>query len=287
MFYKKGSRIDLHIHSQYSSDGKYTLRELLKMAEEQNLRTISITDHNTLAAYDEFKTFDTKKFFSGDVVPGVEVNVMYDGNLIEALAYNFDINKLKEFWFLKPDNLIKVQKEASETVAEKYRSMGITMGTSFIDKITTNGAYAVYEEIISHKQNLWFLKKCRITHFGYFYRKVMLNKKSKYYVDLSNHFPGLEELHKAVNEAGGVLVLAHPFGQYHIQSNKRFIKKIIKNKAVDGLECIHRNISKRESLYLLRLCDENKLIKTAGSDFHRMGHMMGKSKKSGMDTIIY
>lgn len=287
MFYKKGDKLDLHIHSAYSSDGKYSLVELLTMAEEKKLDVISFTDHNDLSIYDELKTIDYKKYFSGKIVNGVEINVTYDGNLVEALVYDFNLEKMKSFWFLNKDNLIRVQKETGAFVAEKYRKLGLIIDDDFVDDITVNGPYVLYEEIIKHKQNLWFLKKCKITHFGYFYRKVLLNKRSKYYVDLSAFFPHLDDLHDIAKNAGGITILAHPFGQYDIASPKLFINKVIKNHAVDGLECIHRTISKSESTYLLKLCDKYNLVKTAGSDFHRMGHMMGKSKKSGLDTIIY
>lgn len=39
--------IDLHIHSNYS-DGYYTVQEILKMAEEKNINTISFCDHNMI-----------------------------------------------------------------------------------------------------------------------------------------------------------------------------------------------------------------------------------------------
>ena len=49
--------IDLHIHST-NSDGYYTVKEILKMAEEKNINTISFCDHNVLGAYEEIKNKD-------------------------------------------------------------------------------------------------------------------------------------------------------------------------------------------------------------------------------------
>ena len=47
--------IDLHIHSKYSFDGSDDLTEILKMAEQQKLSYISITDHNNTDAYFELE----------------------------------------------------------------------------------------------------------------------------------------------------------------------------------------------------------------------------------------
>ena len=52
--------IDLHIHSNHS-DGYYTVKKILKMAEEENINTISFCDHNVLGAYEELKDMDIKK----------------------------------------------------------------------------------------------------------------------------------------------------------------------------------------------------------------------------------
>ena len=42
--------IDLHIHST-NPDGQYTVKEILQMAEEKGINTISFCDHNVIGAY--------------------------------------------------------------------------------------------------------------------------------------------------------------------------------------------------------------------------------------------
>ncbi len=39
--------IDLHIHTS-NSDGKYNVKQILEMAEEKHINTISFCDHNVL-----------------------------------------------------------------------------------------------------------------------------------------------------------------------------------------------------------------------------------------------
>jgi predicted metal-dependent phosphoesterase TrpH len=41
-------RVDLHLHSHYSHDGKSSLDELIARARESNLDRIALTDHNTV-----------------------------------------------------------------------------------------------------------------------------------------------------------------------------------------------------------------------------------------------
>jgi histidinol phosphatase-like PHP family hydrolase len=51
--------IDLHIHTKYS-DGTSTVEEILKGAERRGLTTISITDHNTIEAYNHINKINVK-----------------------------------------------------------------------------------------------------------------------------------------------------------------------------------------------------------------------------------
>ena len=46
--------IDLHTHTTYS-DGSFSVQELFEEAERVGLTLLSITDHNTIQAYQEIK----------------------------------------------------------------------------------------------------------------------------------------------------------------------------------------------------------------------------------------
>jgi hypothetical protein len=60
--------IDLHIHTN-NSDGTDSVKQLLEKAELLKLEYISITDHDTCNSYKELENLDTKKFFSGKIIP--------------------------------------------------------------------------------------------------------------------------------------------------------------------------------------------------------------------------
>lgn len=42
------SKIDLHIHSNYSDDGEYSPEEILLQCKAQGMELIAITDHNSV-----------------------------------------------------------------------------------------------------------------------------------------------------------------------------------------------------------------------------------------------
>jgi len=62
-------KADLHIHSNFSNDGKSTVEEIIAAAVEKGLGCIAITDHNSFAAYELVK--DNGKVIA---IPGEEVS---------------------------------------------------------------------------------------------------------------------------------------------------------------------------------------------------------------------
>lgn len=71
-------KIDLHIHSNYSDDGKGSPEEIIKVVKKKGLDGLAITDHNTVKG-----GLEALKFASADfvIIPGVEIST-YDGHII-------------------------------------------------------------------------------------------------------------------------------------------------------------------------------------------------------------
>lgn len=74
-------RADLHVHSNYSNDGKSSPQEIVDRAVELGLGCIAITDHNSFEAY-----FDVKDNGRVIIVPAEEVSSA-EGHI---LAYGID-----------------------------------------------------------------------------------------------------------------------------------------------------------------------------------------------------
>ncbi len=67
--------MDLHIHSKYSYDSFASPQRILKTARKRDIRVISITDHNTMAAYAGARSELRRESRRYDicVVPGMEI----------------------------------------------------------------------------------------------------------------------------------------------------------------------------------------------------------------------
>ena len=118
--------IDLHLHSNHS-DGSYTVKEILEEAEKRKLEVISITDHDTIEAYDELDNIDITQYYSGKIIKGCEMKCVYQDVPIEILGYNINIKKFKEskeLYNLK-EKYLNIQKQYLEylkNVGKKIRT---------------------------------------------------------------------------------------------------------------------------------------------------------------------
>lgn len=67
--------IDLHIHSNYSADGKQTIGDIIRTTGDMGFDVIAITDHDTLDAYDELYEIVKEGVTKPIIIPGIEFTV--------------------------------------------------------------------------------------------------------------------------------------------------------------------------------------------------------------------
>ena len=76
--------IDLHLHTT-ASDGAYSPEELLLLASSVGVRTLSITDHDTMAAVPKASALADS--FGVELLAGIEITAVCDGHDIHILGY--------------------------------------------------------------------------------------------------------------------------------------------------------------------------------------------------------
>ncbi len=82
------TKLDLHIHTEYSSDAITTIREVLKISRARDLNFIAITDHNTTkGAFNALKLSDDVT-----VIPGVEISTKYGHIIALNITEKFEVN---------------------------------------------------------------------------------------------------------------------------------------------------------------------------------------------------
>jgi len=85
-------RIDLHIHSIFSSDGEDTIEAIISRAREYDFDIISVTDHDEIKAYEYLESMGDRSEIC--IIPGVEFSAYSKayGSMFHVLQYGFSIH---------------------------------------------------------------------------------------------------------------------------------------------------------------------------------------------------
>lgn len=138
------SRADLHIHTT-ASDGAHTPLEIIKLAKENNIDTIAITDHNTVSGI--ARATEAGRQYGISVVPGVELSTRINGESIHLLGY-FKDNRYMESTFQEILRLVKIHKaDEARKLIGSFRSTKLQQNylsvTEGINLLRLNGASVV------------------------------------------------------------------------------------------------------------------------------------------------
>jgi 3',5'-nucleoside bisphosphate phosphatase len=76
--------IDLHLHTT-ASDGTCTPEDLVRRAWQAGIRTMSVTDHDTMAAIGPATA--AARLYGMTVIPGIEITAVHRGKDVHVLAY--------------------------------------------------------------------------------------------------------------------------------------------------------------------------------------------------------
>ncbi|MCI8345603.1 MAG: PHP domain-containing protein [Clostridia bacterium] len=279
---KRSNKIDIHTHSTHS-DGTFEVSEILEQAEKLKLSILSITDHNSVGAYDDIQDKQIREKFKGIILPGCEVTTTYNGEIIEVLGYGFDYEKFREELAKNTlsdrDRRLRRYKVSCITV-DTLEKRGMKFRENFGEEIyknpkqfydTRNEAVmdAILREIKNFPENEKFFEgkeNMEKVTTKEFVRQMIYNPKSKLFIDQTNLYPTLEKVIQIIHDSGGIAFLAH----LHVYSKtiEENLTSIVDKYELDGLECYYTTFSKEQIENLKKFCKEKGLYMSGGSDFH-------------------
>ncbi len=258
--------IDLHTHTSYS-DGTWGLSDLLKEAQKVGLEVLSITDHDTLDAYKELKKIDYKKLYTGKIIPGIELNTVYNEVAFHMLAYNFECEKLEEWVEKNYENKKPNLDVEFDIMMNSCKKNNIIIDDLKYDAKDGWPIDIIFPEIKKHEENKKYFTVDEWNNIDVFFNSCVTNRDFPVFVDFSIHYPNAKEVSNEVRKAGGKLFLAHVY-KYKLKEPLEFINSLKKDNIIDGVEVYHSSFSDEQTKTLEKYCIENKLLMSGGSDCH-------------------
>ncbi len=243
---------DLHCHSKIS-DGSTEVDELVLLAKNKGLDTLSVTDHDTLAGSDRAAVFGEK--FGVRIIKGVEISCFdYERKRNVHLLCYLPSSRERLSSMLRTVN--RNRKQAVQLAIQKVmRAYPIPYDMILRRSAGSNTLFK--QHIMRALMDAGYTNEM----FGDVYRKLFDSRFGIARVDFEH--PDIFEGLRIVRESGGVAVLAHPavYDSYDI------IPELIKN-GLDGIEISYPRAREDDEDVLGRICDEYGLIRTGGTDFH-------------------
>lgn len=264
--------IDLHIHTIHS-DGQHTVSEILTQCEKIGLLSISITDHDSVNAYEELNNFKIRNLFSGIIIPGIELSFNLDGRLFDVLGYDIDTLYMRDLLNNRMNEEKKkgMQNEILEEWKNICRIKGIKFDENlFIKNGTKSEAFNLLFTDISdfnkYPENERFAKYISRDNRAAFYKKCFSNPDSEFFVNEAKYSPTLQEAIEIIHKCRGKAFLAHSFA-YDLENPIEFINYAIKC-GIDGIEKYYTTFTKEQSNIIEEISNTNNLYISGGSDFH-------------------
>lgn len=263
MLYKN---IDLHIHTNYS-DGSDSVKTILTHAEEAGVSVISITDHNTVAAYEDPAITCWKK----GLIPGVEITCIHQGKIVEVLGYNFCHEAMKQELLAKILSVKEQRKKENEVCCRTFSKLGIEVEwEKIMSDLQKEGCKEVFwRHLHNNPENRkYFGSEDSWNSLRYFSRNEVYNPKSKMYVDMSSIYPSLKTAVEMIHRSGGIALLAHLYIYVHAGEIRSHLLEFVKENKLDGMECAYSLFTDAQTKDLDQFCREHHLLRSGGSDYH-------------------
>lgn len=261
--------IDLHIHSNNSSDAEFSVSDIMVRAKMLGIKTLAITDHNSVKGVAEAIRLGADGGIR--VIPGIEIDCAHEGINLHLLGYNIDWCA-PEFAALE----CKLFAEGVATLEPMIANMHALGVNVAIDEVlaAANGQIPCAEhiaEVVLHKSDA---ADCEILHpylpggersdmpYINFYWDYFSQGKPAY---IPVEFMKLTDAIQLIKATGGIPVIAHPGA--NLKDNPEFINKII-SAGVEGIEIFNNYHTQEQQKYFTGKARQNNLLMTAGSDFH-------------------
>lgn len=251
-------RIDLHSHTN-CSDGTDTPTELFRRAARLGLDVLALTDHDTAVGWAEAAAAADE--VGVEFVPGIEISTSHRGRSVHLLAYGVD-------------------PEHPELAAMLHGIRGGRAGrlAAMLAKLADLGVPVTEEQVRRMQGDAPSLGRPHVAdalvEAGY----VADRKEAfdRYLSDTGPAYvkrwaPGVADAITAVRAAGGLPVIAHPWGRGSREVLDADTLRGFVAAGLAGWEVDHNDHDPAQRAHLRELAAEAGVLTTGSSDYHGIG----------------
>ncbi len=265
-----GEPFDLQCHSVHS-DGSLPAAEVVARAAGAGVRTLALTDHDTVAGVAEALLAGERHGVR--VVPAIELSAIdeHSGRDLHILGYGIDHTDAALGEWLAEFRRDREQRALA--MAEGLREQGLQLDDrGLADRAAAGvsvGRPHLAGTVLEHPGNRERLTAEGIADIGGVIETYLSEGRPAY---RGRTIPTTGQAIAIVHAAGGVAVWAHPFR--HFSDPERVLATIdlLVRAGLDGVETFYITHTHAETRRLAERCAEDGLLTTGSADFHGPHH---------------
>lgn len=242
-------RADLHCHST-CSDGSLTPKEIVQLAIHTGLQGLSITDHDTAAAYAE--AVPAAQACGLPLISGIEFSAMHEKANVHILGYSFPLNSkiIQDVC----SRHCQIRTERNQEILDLLSAHGMPIQSDEL-KFSTPASIIGRPHIALAMQKRGYVNS--------------LQQAFQLYIGEGKpcYAPGekisVEETLSYIHLAKGLAIIAHP----HLIDNAKVIRDLIELD-FDGIEGYYGRFPQSEHERWIKIGARKGWLITGGSDFH-------------------
>lgn len=242
-------KTDLHIHTN-ASDGAFEPGIILQKAIAKGLRTIAITDHDSIKGYKKARELNNDNKI--ELLPGVEMSVRWKDKEVHLLGYCFDADDENVNLLLLQQS--RARRRRMSKIVEHLKKQGIDID---LDEVKAEAGFSNIGR--PHAASV-LISKGVVASFGEAFIRYLSSEKLQ---GIDTEYCTLGDGIKVMKKAGGVVSLAHPGPLYSVAEIGELMES-----GIDGIECIHPSHPYPVQKIYTKLAEKNNYLITGGSDYH-------------------
>lgn len=251
-------RIDLHTHSRVS-DGTQAPAEVVRRAAEAGLDVVALTDHDTTEGWAEAAEAAVASGIT--LVRGLEISTRHNGQGVHLLGYLPDPTHPPLLDGLR--KILDGRNSRIPAILERLNALGIAIRAADVLRVAGSAAATGRPHVADALVDLGVVRD-RGQAFD-----ELLNPGRPAYVN--RYAAPLVEMIRILGEAGGVAVLAHPWGRHDPSGMTADDLAHLKEVGLVGIEVEHQDHGPLARRRLAAIADNLGLVRTGSSDYHGAG----------------
>ena len=245
--------VDLHTHST-ASDGQYSPATLVRLAKEQGIENLALTDHDTLDGLDEAVAAGEEA--GVQVLRGIELSAReYRGLHILGYCVSPDAPGLRELCA----EMKRGRNERKYRIIEFLREKGVDISLLEVEELAGGDVIARphFARVLVRRGYVETVQEAFDRYLDTAEYKRIERKK-----------PDARACVEAIHGAGGKVSLAHPY-QTGLEGDAldELVRKLA-GYGLDAIECWYPRHTPQQREFYLSLAQKYGLHVTGGSDFH-------------------